>query len=146
MAESSWLTREPIAVDALTAALGGPADGAVATFIGRVRDNQDGRSVEYLEYEAHEPMAIKRLRLLAEDAAARWGLNSVLVQHRLGRLDIGEASVFVGVAAAHRAEALDACRWLIDTLKADVPIFKKEFYADGGSDWVGEPVAVEMGE
>ncbi|MEA2683576.1 MAG: hypothetical protein QOK05_1904 [Chloroflexota bacterium] len=130
------LTREPIAVGALSAGLSGLADGAIATFIGVVRDNQDGRRVTHLEYEAHEPMAEKQLANLAQTARERWGLSTVQLQHRLGSLTLGEVSVFVGVASSHRAEALEACRWLIDTLKAEVPIFKKEFFADGGVDWV----------
>ena len=140
MADSRGLTREPIAVEALLAALAGPSDGAVATFSGVVRDNQDGRAVDHLEYEAHEPMAEMQIAQLGWDAAGRWGLSSVCVQHRLGPMAIGEVSVFIGVAAPHRGEALEACRWLIDTLKAEVPIFKKEYYRDGGTNWVGEPV------
>ena len=135
------LTREAIYVPGLIAGLPGPADGAVATFTGVVRDNQGGRAVTHLEYEAHEPMAMKRLEQLGRQAAERWGLGTVTMEHRLGRLEIGDVAVFVGVASAHRAEGLEACRWLIDTLKAEVPIFKKEFFADGGSDWVDEGLA-----
>ena len=143
MADLKGLTREPIGVDVLLAALAGPSDGAVATFYGVVRDNQDGRAVDHLEYEAHEPMAEMQIAQLGWDAAGRWGLNAVRVQHRLGRMAIGEVSVFIGVAAPHRGEALEACRWLIDTLKAEVPIFKKEFYVDGGTNWVGEPAPID---
>jgi molybdopterin synthase catalytic subunit len=121
------------------AGLAGPGDGAVATFAGVVRDNQDGRAVDHLEYEAHEPMAVKQMNRLAREATDRWGLTSVSMQHRLGPMTIGEVSVFIAVAAPHRAEAMEACRWLIDTLKSEVPIFKKEFFADGAMDWVGEP-------
>lgn len=143
MTGSAALTREPIAVGALAGGLASPADGAVATFAGVVRDNQDGRRVSRLEYEAHEPMAEAQLARLAETARKRWGLSAVQLQHRLGTLGLGEVSVFVGVASPHRAEALQACQWLIDTLKAEVPIFKKEHYIDGGEDWVEEgfPVA-----
>ncbi|HEV1997499.1 MAG TPA: molybdenum cofactor biosynthesis protein MoaE [Candidatus Dormibacteraeota bacterium] len=141
MADIAPLTREPIAVESLFAALAGPADGAVASFAGVVRDNQDGRAVDHLEYEAHEPMAEMQMAQLGWDATGRWGLSAVRLQHRLGPLAIGEVSVFIGVAAPHRAEALEACRWLIDTLKAEVPIFKKEFFRDGGTNWVEEPEA-----
>jgi len=134
------LTRDPIYVPGLVAALPGDRDGAVCTFVGVVRDNQDGRAVSHLEYEAHEPMAVSRLKQLGLEAVERWGLSTVTMEHRLGRLEVGDVSVFVGVASPHRAEGLDACRWLIDTLKAEVPIFKKEFFADGGSDWVEERV------
>jgi len=132
------LTREPIYIPGLLAGLPGGADGAVAVFVGVVRDNQDGRAVSHLEYESHEPMARSRLAQLGHQAAERWGLNTVTMEHRLGRLEIGDVSVFVGVASPHRAEGLDACRWLIDTLKAEVPIFKKEYFADGTADWVEE--------
>lgn len=132
------LTREAIYVPGLIAGLPGPGDGAVSTFTGVVRDNQDGRAVSHLEYEAHEPMALTRMEQLGRQAVERWGLGTVTLEHRLGRLEIGDVSVFVGVASGHRAEGLEACRWLIDTLKAEVPIFKKEFFVDGGSEWVEE--------
>lgn len=137
MVDQAALTREPIVAGALSAALATPADGALATFTGIVRDNQDGRRVLYLEYEAHEAMAEAEIRRLIDEARRRWPVTAVAVRHRLGRLEIGEISVAVAVAAAHRAEALEACRWLIDTLKAEVPIFKKEFYA-GGEEWIEE--------
>jgi molybdopterin synthase catalytic subunit len=134
------LTRDAIYVPGLVAGLAGPADGAVATFIGVVRDNQDGRPVSHLEYEAHEPMAVAHMERLAVRAGAEFHVGAVAMQHRLGRLEIGDVSVFVGVASPHRAEGLEACRWLIDTLKAEVPIFKKEYYTDGGVTWVEEGV------
>ena len=118
--------------------LAGSGDGAVATFAGVVRDNQDGKAVDHLEYDAHEPMAVTQMDQLGREAIARWRVTSVRMQHRLGPMAIGDISVFIAVAAPHRAEALEACRWLIDTLKAQVPIFKKEFFADGGTNWVGE--------
>jgi molybdopterin synthase catalytic subunit len=132
------LTRDAIYVPALVSALPGPQDGAVATFVGVVRDNQDGHAVSHLEYEAHEPMAISQMARLASQAIEQSGLSTVTIQHRLGRLEIGDISVFIGVASPHRAEALEACHWLIDTLKAEVPIFKKEYYSDGKDDWVEE--------
>ncbi|MDQ6748101.1 MAG: molybdenum cofactor biosynthesis protein MoaE [Candidatus Dormibacteraeota bacterium] len=132
------LTRDAIYLPALVSALPGPADGAVATFVGVVRDNHDGRAVSHLEYEAHEPMALRQMGLLGEQAMARWGLSAVTLEHRLGRLEIGDISVFVGVASPHRAEGLEACHWLIDTLKAEVPVFKREFFLDGGTSWVEE--------
>ncbi|HEY8741187.1 MAG TPA: molybdenum cofactor biosynthesis protein MoaE [Candidatus Dormibacteraeota bacterium] len=140
MAERSpdALTREPIEVGHLTSGLAGAADGAIATFVGVVRDNQDGRAVQRLEYEAHEPMAEAQVAQLVSNATRRWGLSAVRLRHRLGSIGIGEVSVFIGVASPHRAEALEACRWLIDTLKAEVPIFKKEYYVDGGTSWVEE--------
>lgn len=130
-----YLVRGPIDSAALAAGVATPDDGAVATFVGVVRDNHEGRGVLWLEYEAHEEMARKELATLIDQARNRWPVGAVAIQHRLGRLEIGEVSVAIAVAAPHRAEALEACRWLIDTLKTEVPIFKKEAYGDGQS-WV----------
>jgi molybdopterin synthase catalytic subunit len=132
-----FLVRGRIDSAALAAGVATPSDGAVATFVGVVRDNHAGRGVLWLEYEAHEEMANRQLVALIEEARRRWPVGEVAVQHRLGRLEIGEVSVAIAVAAPHRAEALEACRWLIDTLKAEVPIFKKETYGDGEG-WVEE--------
>jgi molybdopterin synthase catalytic subunit len=137
VAELPQLTRAAIDPVALTTAVATPADGAVASFVGVVRDNHGEREVLWLEYEAHEEMAQKQLAALIDEARRRWPVGRVAIQHRLGRLDIGEVSVAIAVAAPHRAEALEACRWLIDTLKAEVPIFKKETYTDGEG-WVEE--------
>jgi molybdopterin synthase catalytic subunit len=135
VAEDSFLTRASIDTALLGASVATSKDGAVATFNGVVRDHHDGRAVLWLEYEAHEEMAQKQISALIEEARRRWPVSAVAIRHRLGRLEIGETSVAIAVAAAHRAEALEACRWLIDTLKAQVPIFKKEAYADGAT-WV----------
>ena len=125
------LTRSPIDLSALTGAT--PADGAVCLFVGVVRNENGGRPVRHLEYEAYEEMALPLMRQIAEEAAARWPVTDVRVVHRLGRLEIGEPSVAVAVASPHRAEAFEACRYVIDTVKAKVPIWKKEFYADGAT-------------
>lgn len=114
-------------------------DGAVCVFVGIVRDHNDGRAVSYLEYEAYEEMALGLMNGIADDVRRRWPVTDVRLIHRLGRLEIGEASVAVAVTSPHRAEAFAACRHAIDTLKATVPIWKKEFYADG-SRWIGGPV------
>jgi molybdopterin synthase catalytic subunit len=132
---AAGLTDEPIDPTTLLASVAMPSDGAVASFVGVVRDNQDGRPVQYLEYEAHEGMAVTHLERLVVEARRRWNIGRALVRHRLGRLEIGEVSVAIAVAAPHRDEAITACRWLIDTLKTDVPIFKKEHYEDGDA-WV----------
>jgi len=129
------LVREPIDVAAATAALGSPGAGAVVTFVGTVRDQNRGRAVTAMEYEAYPEMARPLLAELAAEAAARFRLEGVVLIHRLGRLAVGEAAVFIGVASAHRAEAFDAARHLIDTLKERVPIWKKEHYADGSA-WI----------
>ena len=129
------LVREPIDGAAAAAALGAPGAGAVVTFVGTVRDQNRGRAVTAMEYEAYPEMARPLLAELAAETAARFRLEGVVLIHRLGRLAVGEAAVFIGVASAHRAEAFDAARHLINTLKERVPIWKKEHYADG-STWI----------
>jgi molybdopterin synthase catalytic subunit len=123
------LIREPIDVAALGSAT--RADGALCTFVGIVRDNNAGRAVRHLEYEAFEEMALPLMEEIAAEARRRWAITAISIVHRLGRLEIGEPSVAVAVFSPHRAEAFEACRYAIDTLKAKVPIWKKEFYTDG---------------
>lgn len=127
------LTRGPIDLAALLAA--SPADGAVCLFVGVVRHENSGRRVRHLEYEAYEDMALPLMEQIAAEAARRWPVSEVRMVHRLGRLEIGEPSVAVAVVSPHRAEAFAACRFAIDTLKASVPIWKKEFYEDG-AEWL----------
>jgi molybdopterin synthase catalytic subunit len=110
--------------------------GAVVTFEGTTRSPNEGREVKSLEYEAFEGRAEKQLRALAEEATTTFGLGGVVAVHRTGPVPIGEPSVVVAVAAAHRAEAFEGARWLIDRVKADVAIWKKEIFADGEA-WVG---------
>jgi molybdopterin synthase catalytic subunit len=125
------IVREQIAVEAVVARLKRPADGAAVIFDGVVRDNTRGRRTLYLEYEAYEAMALKQMESLAAEARARFAVRGVSIVHRLGRLQIGETSVLIVVAAAHRGAAFEACRWIIDTLKKTVPIWKKEYFEDG---------------
>jgi len=132
------LTRQPIDVAGLGAAT--PADGALCTFVGVVRGENAGRAVLYLEYEAFEEMALPLMEEIAAEARRRWPVTAITIVHRLGRLEIGEASVAVAVVSPHRAEAFAACRYAIDTLKATVPIWKREFYADGAV-WLDGPTA-----
>ena len=132
------LTREPIELTPLTATA--PADGALALFVGVVRNENGGRPVLHLEYEAYEEMALVEMERVAAEARQRWPVSDVSIVHRLGRMEIGEASVAVAVAAPHRGEAFEACRFSIDTLKQTVPIWKKEFYADGAV-WLEGPRA-----
>ena len=134
------LTRNPLDISALSRAAEASGYGAVVTFAGNVRDNARGREVLYLEYEGYEPLAEKQLAALSVEAEKRWNARCI-VQHRLGRLEIGECSVGLAVAAPHRAEAFEACRWLIDTLKETVPIWKSEFFV-GGAHWVEGPSTV----
>jgi len=130
------LTREPIDLLALqgTAA----ADGALCLFVGVVRDHHQGRRVLRLEYEAYEEMALPLLERIERQALQRWPVSAVRIVHRLGPLEVGAASVAVGVCSAHRDEAFAACRWAIDTLKATVPIWKKE-YGEDGAVWMEGP-------
>ncbi len=128
---STNLTREPIDAEALIQSAKHGEDGAVVTFDGIVRNNSRGRSTLHLDYEAYEDMAQRQLRELAGQARERFGVRHVTIVHRLGRLEVGETSVLIVVSSAHRAQAFDACRWLIDTLKKTVPIWKKETFVDG---------------
>ncbi len=114
-------------------------DGAAVVFEGVVRNHSRGRRTLFLEYEAYEEMALKQMESLAEQAVAQFQVRNVAVVHRLGRLEIGETSVLIIVASAHRAAAFEACRWLIDTLKRTVPIWKKEHFEDGAVWADGEP-------
>lgn len=127
----------PLSPDAIAAAVDHPGTGGVVVFSGVVRNETAGRPVKFLEYEAHPPMAAAKMREIGDAARARWpGVKRVAMQHRIGRLEIGEASVLIAVSAAHRAEAFEACRYAIDTLKRTVPVWKKEHFEDGEV-WVG---------
>jgi molybdopterin synthase catalytic subunit len=129
------LTREPLDRDALVAAVSDPGVGGIVVFEGVVRDNARGKQVRYLEYDVYEEMAEQQIRQIITEAKQRWGVERVAVAHRFGQLEIGEASVIIVVASPHRGEAFDACRYIIDTLKATVPIWKKEV-ATTGEEWV----------
>ena len=133
------LTRERIDAEKLVGAAKRGEDGAVAVFDGIVRNNTRGRQTLHLDYEAYEEMALKQMKELAEQAQEKFGVRQVTVIHRLGRLEVGETSVLIVVASAHRGGAFDACRWLIDTLKKTVPIWKKETFVDGLVWADGEP-------
>lgn len=112
--------------------------GAVLTFTGTTRNTHGGKKVEYLEYEAHETLATVMIEKLGAEAREKFGLIRVVIQHRLGRVDIGEASVAIAVSSAHRGAAYEGSRWLIDQLKTTIPIFKKEYYTDSSPPvWVG---------
>jgi len=128
------ITDEPLDPAPLVRFVERPEMGAVVTFSGNVRSENRGRTVLYLEYDAYRPMAEKQLRAIAEEAAARWSCR-IAVQHRLGRLEIGDPSVLVVAACGHRGEAFEACRYAIDTLKERVPIWKREVF-EGGQVWI----------
>ncbi|HMQ16224.1 MAG TPA: molybdenum cofactor biosynthesis protein MoaE [Phycisphaerae bacterium] len=138
VAAAAWLTREPIDVSPLAAELTRPDAGAVASFVGVVRAERDaaGRELAALEYTAYEAMAAELMQSLCQRAMKEHAVSGVRLVHRLGRLGVGQASVVVVAAAAHRAAAFDACRALIEQLKQDVPIFKRELWQDGSASWV----------
>ena len=120
-------------------------DGAVCVFDGIVRNNTRGRQTLYLDYEAFREMAIEQMKGLAAEAVVRFEVREVALLHRLGRLQVGETSVLIVVASAHRGAAFEACRWLIDTLKKQVPIWKKETFVDGAVWADGEPFPEGLG-
>jgi len=132
---SVFITAEPLDTQALAAAVSHPAAGAIALFLGVVRDHEGDRAVERLEYEAYEGLATKRLRAVADECLAKWPEARIALAHRVGPLDIGEASVVVAVATPHRAEAFDCCRTLMDRVKVAVPVWKKSIGPDGDK-WV----------
>ena len=125
------LVHAPIQASELLENLKAPEDGAVVVFDGFVRNNFKGRRTLYLEYQAYEPMALAKIREIGAQIRTKFQIHRMAIIHRLGRLEIGETSVWIGVSSAHRAVAFDACRHAIDTLKRGVPIWKKEFFADG---------------
>src|SRR2546421_3597108 len=130
------LTRDPIDYHALTEQVRRDNCGAVVTFLGTVRDLTGERVTVALDYEAHAAMAEKKLAEIERDTRARWPVGEIALVHRLGRLEVGEASVAVAVSCPHRAQAFEACRHAIDRLKELVPIWKKENWADGSTEWV----------
>lgn len=129
----------PIDSASIVAAAKAGSDGAVCVFDGIVRDNTRGRQTLYLDYEAYREMALEQMQRLAAEAIERFRVRDISLVHRLGRLHVGETSVLIVVASAHRGAAFDACRWLIDTLKKTVPIWKRETFADGAVWADGEP-------
>lgn len=129
------LTHEPLDRAALVEAVSHPGVGGIVVFEGVVRNQARGKQVRYLEYDVYAEMAEQQIRTIIEEAQKRWGVERVAVAHRFGRLEIGEASVIIVVATPHRGEAFDACRYIIDTLKSTVPIWKKEVATDG-EEWV----------
>ncbi len=141
---SARLTRDPIDASAMAEAAKRGEDGAVVCFDGIVRNHTRGRRTLYLDYDAYEAMALEQMEALTLEARARFQVREVGIVHRLGRIEIGESSVLIVVASAHRAAAFDACRWVIDTLKKTVPIWKKEFFVDGAVWADGEPFPDEL--
>jgi molybdopterin synthase catalytic subunit len=142
-AERFLITTEPLDPQALTDAVRTDESGAVTLFYGVARNNSDGRAVIALEYEAHETLAEKKLREVADEVSGRFDITGIGVYHRTGRLEIGETSLLIAVSSAHRREAFEACHYAVDRIKEVVPIWKKEIWEDGEGDWVaGHPVEV----
>jgi molybdopterin synthase catalytic subunit len=136
------VTRDPLDLQALTVAIATEAtgDGAVAAFTGLVRDHNQGRKVRFLEYEAYEPLAVRALELIVAEARETWPDARVAMHHRIGRIEIGEASIIIVAASAHRAHAFAACRYAIERVKQIVPIWKHEHF-EGGEVWLEGAVA-----
>lgn len=135
-ADRCWITTEPLDPAALLSSVVAPSDGAVLLFWGVVRNHNDGRGVGHLEYETYTGMAEATLRQIVDEAKQQWALGEVAVAHRVGRLAIGDASVGIAVAAPHRAEVYEASRYIIEELKKRVPIWKREGYLEGDTQWL----------
>jgi molybdopterin synthase catalytic subunit len=128
----------PLALEPLVSAIASKSegvDGAIATFLGLVRNHNQGRRVQYLEYEAYEPLALKAFERIAREVGDRWRGVRLALHHRVGRLEIGEASVAIAAASAHRADAYAACRYAIERVKQIAPVWKHEYF-DGGDVWI----------
>ena len=138
------IVRQPIDTQTVLSRIKRPEDGAAVVFEGVVRNNTRGRQTLYLDYEAYEEMALKQMEELVAQAIERFKVRDAAIVHRLGRLEIGETSVLIVVASGHRGAAFDASRWLIDTLKRTVPIWKKEYFVDGAVWADGEPFPEEI--
>lgn len=134
------IVREMLNPGAALAEVAGVANGASILFVGTVREVNDGRHVMGIEYAAYESMAIRELDAIAREAVSRFGTEAIVVEHRVGRLDLGEASVVIAVAHPHRAEAYDASRYIIEQIKRRVPIWKREEYVDGTREWIDPTV------
>jgi molybdopterin synthase catalytic subunit len=131
------ITFAPLSLEEIYAGCDDSRNGAVVVMSGMVRDNTDGRSVQFLEYQAYAPMALQVFRQIAIDIRSRWSdVTRIAIHHRTGRLTVGEISVLVAVGCPHRLEAFEACHYAIDRLKHNAPIWKKEHWADGSSSWV----------
>ena len=125
------LVRDPIDIQSVTERIQRPEDGAVVVFEGVVRNNANGKDVRFLEYDAYEKMALLKIEEIGVQAKEKFDIRDIAIVHRLGHMEIGECSIVIVVASAHRGPAFDACRFAIDTIKQVVPIWKKEFYEDG---------------
>ncbi len=137
------VTDAPLDTDEAMKAVADPAAGAIDIFLGVVRNENKGRAVQYLEYEAYPEMAEKVMREIADEARERFGLLHCAVMHRTGRLEIGETSLVVAISSGHRAESFEGGRWLVDEIKKRVPVWKKEVWTDG-EEWIEGPESLGM--
>lgn len=136
-ADNFHITPKPLCLEKVYALANDPASGAVVVMSGTVRDRTDGKAVRFLEYQAYEPMALAKFAQIAAEIRTQWeNTKRIVIHHRIGSLQIGDISVLVAVSCPHRAEAFAACQYAIDTLKYNVPIWKKEHWEDGSSHWV----------
>ena len=131
------IKRDLLNVEAVVDKVRADSCGAIATFIGTVRNESMGKKVLYLEYDAYEEMAIKKLREIGEEIKKKWEIDKMAITHRIGKLDIGVSSVIIAVSAPHRKDALEACQYIINRIKEIVPIWKKEVWEDGET-WIGK--------
>ena len=132
------VTTESLSVQQVNDLVKRPTDGAVVTFDGIVRNNFDGRLVRYLAYEAYAAMAEKKMAEIGAEAQQKFAIGEIAMVHRIGRLEIGESSIVIAVAAPHRHAAFEACAYAMDRVKAEVPVWKKEFFGDGADHWVNQ--------
>lgn len=145
--DSFAISFAPLSIAEIYAKADDPADGAVVVMSGMVRNQTDGKPVVALEYQAYEPMALRVFYQIAADIRSSWSdVNRVVIYHRVGRLQVGEISVLVAVGCPHRSEAFEACRYAIDNLKHNAPIWKKEHWEDGSSTWVSISACEQSGE
>lgn len=132
------VTTAPLSVQQVNDLVKRPTDGAVVTFDGIVRNNFDGRQVSYLEYEAYADMAEKKMAAIGAETQHKFAIGTIAMVHRIGRLEIGESSIVIAVAAPHRQAAFEACAYAMDRVKAEVPVWKKECFTDGADHWVNQ--------
>lgn len=135
------ITIHPIDIQKIIDSVVTPESGGIDVFIGTTRNHSKNRTVLYLEYESYEPMALKTMNQIEQEARSKWHLHKVAIVHRIGKVDVGKASVAIAVSSAHRKEAFEACRFLIDKLKQTVPIWKREYFSDGTIEWSQTPQA-----
>ena len=126
-----YLTEDPLEANAVISLVAGPSQGGLNVFIGAVRDQTKGKKVQRLEYEAYAPMAVSEMKKIAQQVNQKWPESTIAIHHRIGTLAIGESAVIIAVATPHRDQAFAACKFAIDTLKEQVPIWKKEVFEDG---------------